>query len=266
MRRVRRRLACGLGRTRAALGLARRGAVVHGGSLVRGRRGSPVGSGLRSRRLGERRSGGRPGGGPIGGRRALGRRRRRLRRRTGRRRRRPRREEEQRVDVALLVGGDADPEIDVWLGKLRDAARTDGPDRRPLCEICAAHDTDRAEVDERDRVSGRCLNRHCLATGWNGSREGHCAGGRCDDRRADRRADVDAAMLAGRVRVAPERERPQDRAVDRPRPSRDGRRSRERDERDDGHGKTEGNAHDHHLVVRVENEERTVPGRSAVVK
>jgi hypothetical protein len=147
----------------------------------------------------------------------------RLRRRVGRRRagggQGPGREKAKGIDVSLLVARDPDAEVDVGLGQVDLAARPHRPDRRAFTYGRPALDGDRSEVHERQRVTGGCLNRHRLAAGRHGAREGHDAGRRREHRSAARCAEVDAAVLSGGVRMRPvERERSQDRTVDRPRP------------------------------------------------
>jgi hypothetical protein len=70
-------------------------------------------------------------------------------------RRRPRGQERQGIDIALVFGGYADPEVDERLGQVDDAARTNGADDRHLCDGLAALDGDRPEVHEGRRITGR---------------------------------------------------------------------------------------------------------------
>ena len=69
------------------------------------------------------------------------------------RRRRARRQQGQRVDVALLVGGQADAEVDERLRRVDDAARSHRAHRRALCDRLAPLDADRPQVQERRRVT-----------------------------------------------------------------------------------------------------------------
>jgi hypothetical protein len=74
--------------------------------------------------------------------------------------------------------------------------------------VGTARDADRAEVHERRGVARRRLDRHGLATTRHGPRErDNTFGGRAHVGGA-RRAEIDAAVLAGGVRViVVERER-----------------------------------------------------------
>jgi len=132
---------------------------------------------------------------------------------------RPRRQERQRVDVALVVRGHTHTEVDERLGQVDDAARPHRSDDSTFAHGRAALDADRAEVDERRGVPGRRLNGDGLAARRHGPREGDHARRRREDFGPARRADVDAAMLAGRIRMGViERERMQDGSIDRPGP------------------------------------------------
>jgi hypothetical protein len=144
-----------------------------------------------------------------------------LRRRLARRRRRQgrRRQEPQRVEVALRLGGNPDPEVHVRLRQLDLAGRADRPHAVTLGYRRALGDRDRAEVGQRDGVPVGRRDREALARSRDDAREGHRPGRGRDDARARGRADVDAAMLARRVRMCRiERERLQDRPVGRPGP------------------------------------------------
>jgi hypothetical protein len=89
-------------------------------------------------------------------------------------------------------------------------------------------------VDERGRKAERRLDRHRPPAGRHGSGEGHDALSRSEHGAAAGRTEVDAAVLASRVGVRViEQERPEHRAVDRPRPSTragDGERTRANDQ------------------------------------
>jgi hypothetical protein len=167
-------------------------------SIGRGRRGD--GSGRR---------------GPLGGRdRSLG---RRLARR-GRSQERSR-QELQRIEVALRLRGDADPQVNVRLRQLDLARRADRPHAVTLGERRALGDRDRAKVGQRDGVPVGRRDRETLARGRDGAREGHRPGRGRDDARARGRADVDAAMRARRVRMCGiELELLEDRPIGRPGP------------------------------------------------
>jgi len=88
--------------------------------------------------------------------------------------------------------------------------------------------------------------------------EGDDAGCRRMELGAGRAPDVDAAMLAARVRVGLEHERPQDRSLDGPRPPGRGRAQDERDEHRADQGRDS--------VVCFDNHASTLSGGSAVVK
>jgi hypothetical protein len=170
-----------------------------------------------------------------GGRRSVrGRRRLGDRRRLGRRgRNRARRQQVQRVDVALRIARRADAEIDVGLRMVCDTARSDGSDNSCLADGRAAAHSDRAEVDERRRVPERRLDRHRLAARRNGAGKRDDSLHGCEHGTPAGSSEIEAAMLAGAVRMgAVERERPQDRAVDRPGP-RLGTRHRQRERADE---------------------------------
>ena len=138
------------------------------------------------------------------------------------------RQECQRIDVALLVGGLAQPEVHVRLVQLRDAAWTDRADGGAFLDVVAASDRVRAQVDERRRIALRSLDRDGLAARRNRAGEADDADRRREHVRACRRAEVDTPMLAGSVGVRMvERERAHDRTVDGPCPCarrRDGQR------------------------------------------
>jgi hypothetical protein len=143
-------------------------------------------------------------------------------------------QERKRIHVALLVRRQAHAEVDVRLAQVDDAARPDRADDGAFGDVRAAPDSDRPEVDERDRVSRRRLDRNGLAAGRNGSGERHGPLRRRNHVRARPCCEIDAAVLSGRVRMrAVERERTQNGSVDRPRPGLRRRGQDERAERDD---------------------------------
>jgi hypothetical protein len=155
-----------------------------------------------------------------GGRSLLRDRRRCLSRRLARRRRQERRRQErQRIEVALRLRGDPDPQVHVRLRQLRLAGWADRPDAVSLGDRRALGDRDRAEVGERDGIPVGRRDREALARGRDGARERHRPGRGRDDARACVRADVEAAMLARRVRMRGiENERLEDRPARRPGP------------------------------------------------
>jgi hypothetical protein len=139
------------------------------------------------------------------------------RRRSGRRR--ERREEAERIEVALVVRVQADAQVNVRNVELGRPARPDRPDRCTLGEDGALGDSDRAEMRERDGERVRREDRDALAARGHRPCERHLSGGGRDNRRSRRGADVDAAMLATRVRVRRiERERREHRSGHGPRP------------------------------------------------
>jgi len=218
---------------------------------------------LRGRRSGRgRRQGGdcRRAGRRLGGRRSRGRGRRRRRRVEARRRSRGRlgrrgcrqglrcccwcrwrqrrsrrnrrgrwgrrrRQEAERIEVPLVVGVHADAQVHVGSVELGRPARPDRPDRRTLCEHGALRNAERAEMRERHGERIGREDRDALAARGHRPGERHLSGSRRDDRRSRRGADVDAPVLATRVRVRRiERERREHRSGHGPRP-----RARSRD-------------------------------------
>jgi hypothetical protein len=112
---------------------------------------------------------------------------------------------------------------------------------------------DRAEVEQRHRVSVRCPDRDRLPA----HRDSACE--RDDSRRgganvpAQVAGDVDAAMLAPRVRIVSEDEGSEHGAVDRPRPRLGGSGHGEAHEYGDEEGET---AHGQLLVLDLDNSRR----------
>jgi hypothetical protein len=109
-------------------------------------------------------------------------------------------------------------------------AVADLADDRSLRDHTAGRDDGRAELEQRDRVAVGSQDRDRAATARHRAREGDGSCGRGAHRRADRLTDVDAAVLAGGVAVLGQGERPQNRSVGRPGPS---RRDRDDDQRRD---------------------------------
>jgi hypothetical protein len=134
-------------------------------------------------------------------------------------RRRPGRQERQRVDIALVVGGRTHAEVHERLRRGHDAAQTDRADDCALAYLRSARHADRAEMNERDRVAERRLDRDGPPSRRNRPGERDDTARRREHIRTRRRSEVDTAMLTRGVRVGMvERERTQDRPVDRPRP------------------------------------------------
>ena len=96
-------------------------------------------------------------------------------------------------------------------------------DDRTLGDRAPAGNVDRAELEQRDRVSVGGLDRERAAARRDRPDEGHGARDGRANRLVDRRADIDAAVLPGLVLVCCERERPQDRPLHRPGPAGSGR-------------------------------------------
>ena len=178
-----------------------------------------------------------------------------LRGRGNHRRRRSGRAERQhgdRIDVTLWIARRPHAEIDVRLGSVGDAARTDRADDGSLRDGRAPGHGDGTQVHERGRVAGRRLDRDRLAAGGHGARERHDACGRREHRRPARGAEIDAAVLPGRIRMRlVEREWAQDRTVHGPGPglrTRDGKCARTDEQGGDS-------AHDlSSFVVKTEND------------
>ena len=139
-------------------------------------------------------------------------------RRLGRRRRAggaPRRKEAERVDVRL--GADADTEVRVGHRVLRLPRRSGLREHVTLRDRLAPTNVQLAEVRQRRFVlTGRDRQSEAVDRCRPGKRD-RAGDGRAKARRASQ-GDVDAAVLATRVRVAAHREPAQDRAVGGPRP------------------------------------------------
>jgi hypothetical protein len=150
-------------------------------------------------------------------------------------RRHDRRQQRQRVEIAVVVGGRADPEMDVRHVELRRAARADGADRRPLVDLRALRDRDRAEVRQRHGQRVARQDRHCPAARRDRAGERHGPGDRRRDVGSGRGADVDAAVLPARVRMRRiEGERREHGALDRPRPRPGTWHAEQEEQADDG--------------------------------
>lgn len=116
------------------------------------------------------------------------------------------REQRRRIDVSLRIGGDADPEVDVWHLVLGRSARPDSSHESPFPDDLSLAHADAAEMDERHGVAVLRLDRHDLAARAHRAGERHDSAGRCAHRGIALVADVDASMLAARIRVIAERE------------------------------------------------------------
>ena len=156
--------------------------------------------------------------------------RHRIRRRRLARRRRlgERRQEKERVEVPLRVGCLADAEVHVRDGLLGHAARAYRTNRLTLGDGCAAPDRHRAEMQQRDGVAVRRLDRDRPPAGRHGSGEGNDTAGRRDNRGTSSRADVDPTVETAGVGIGAEAERMQNRPLHGPGPPARRRRRHER--------------------------------------
>ncbi len=143
----------------------------------------------------------------------VGRRRLARRRRLG-----ERRQEKERVEVPLWVGGLADAEVHVRDGLLGHPARAHRTNGVTLGDGRPTPDGHRAEMQQRDGVAVRRLDRDRPPAGRHGSGERDNAAGRRDNRGTSSRADVDTTVEAARVRIGAEAERVQNRPLNRPGP------------------------------------------------
>jgi hypothetical protein len=126
---------------------------------------------------------------------------RRCRRPSRGKRLRGRRQEEQRVEVALGVGGQAYAEVHVRHCLLGDAADAGGADGLALADGRAPPNRQRAEMQQRHGVPVRRLDRERAPAGRHCAREGDDPGRGRGHRCAWRGTHVDAAVEARDVRV-----------------------------------------------------------------
>ena len=219
----------------------------------RGRRRSRRGSRCRYRRGCRRRRRDRSGGRSCSRRRRRRRRTRRRRRgsgrrcgrgrgcrdrRSGRRSRRAGWQEAQRIEVAVLVLGPADAEMDVRPFDLCVGAGSDRADARALDDGLPLGDGGGAEVRQRDGVAVGCRDREDEPVARHPPHERHVARRGRARGSALRTADVDATVLTACIRIGAEGERPQHRAVRGPTPRArtSGQRERECSRCDDDPG------------------------------
>jgi hypothetical protein len=189
-------------------------------------------------------------------------RRRRLRpigRPIGRRARRRGRgwEELQRIQVALRVARAAQAEVHIWNVELRVATWPDRTDTRSFDKRLAPPDRDRAQMREGDRKPVLGLDCHALAADRDGPGEGDRSGGWSRNRRARGSADVDAPVLPARIRIFPESERSQHRALNGPGP---GSRFRNREHAGTGNHRQHEEPHLLPLVVEIDNGNESTSG------
>jgi hypothetical protein len=146
---------------------------------------------------------------------------------TFRRRRRsglPDGQQRQRVEIPVRIGGQADAQMDVWLRSLGLAARADRSHDLPFADRRSNGQGDRSQVDEGDRIPVLGADRQAEPLARKPAGVGDDPRGRSAYLGSRRSADVDAAVLAARIRVVAGDERPEHRPLDRPAP-----RSRTRD-------------------------------------
>ena len=182
------------------------------------------------------------GGPPSAGRRSrnahrLGRRtsdwHRRLRRPRLRLTSGPRREQRERIEVAVRVRSQADAEVDVGLRPFHVAARADRAHHLALLDSRARSHADRPEMDQCDGIPVCRPDGETEPLMRKLPDEGDDARGRGANVGTGRRGDVDSTVLAAGVGVLLGDERPQHRAVDRPRP---GTRARSQNETEQDRG------------------------------
>ena len=135
--------------------------------------------------------------------------RHRVRRRLLARRRRlgERRQEQERVEVPLRIGGLANAEVHVRDGLLGHPARAHRTNRVALGDGRPAPDGHGTEMQQRDGVAVRRLDRDRPPAGRHGSGERDDAAGRRDNRGTSCRADVDPAVETACVRIGAKAER-----------------------------------------------------------
>jgi len=148
--------------------------------------------------------------------------------------------------------------VDVGLGPFRVSARPDRADDLAFTDRGADREADRPEMDQGHRVTICGADRQAEPVARHLPGEGDDAGSRSARVGSGRSGDVDAAVLAARIRIVPGGERPEHLALDGPAPRGGAGRAGERDQQ---HGD-----HDDQNVARFENHAGNLPGRSAVVK
>jgi hypothetical protein len=118
-----------------------------------------------------------------------------------------RREESQRIEVSVRVRGQANPEVHMGLGKVGLSARSDDANDVSLSDLLIPSHAHCTELKERDRVAVGRPNGDRAAACRHDAGKGDSSAGRRDYRSAERRSDVDSAMLAPGVRIFSEVER-----------------------------------------------------------
>ncbi len=172
------------------------------------------------------------------------------------------RQEEERVHIAVRVRGDAHSEIDVRLCELWDPARANRPDDLSLTDGNAPPHRVRPEVQQRDRVAVRGLDRDGLTAPRNRSGERNSSRLWRADRCPGRGPDVDPPMLPRRVRIRAKREGRQDRPGNRPAPA----ECRRREDQRSGCDQEDEDAQEPTSVVTDENAQANVARPLVVVK
>jgi hypothetical protein len=112
-----------------------------------------------------------------------------------------RRQEEQGVEVSLLVGEQADPELHVGHRVRRHAARADGRHRLALGHGRALADQERAEMQQRDRIAVGRLDRDRQPVRGDAADERDGSRGWREHGASEWPLEVDAAVLPRRERV-----------------------------------------------------------------
>jgi hypothetical protein len=143
------------------------------------------------------------------------------------------RKQQERVDVAVRIRGQANTEVDIGLQALGVAARSDRSDDFAFTDGRSDSDGNRSQVDKRDRVPVLGADRQTPTLVRNLAGESDDPGHRSAHVGARRRADVDSAVLPASVRVVAGDEGPQHGAVDGPAPPGSARDEGERSEQRD---------------------------------
>jgi hypothetical protein len=167
---------------------------------------------------------------------------------TFRRRRRsglPDGQQRKRVEIPVRIGGQADAEMDVWLRSLWLAARADRPHDLSIADSRSNGQGNRSQVDEGDGIPVLGADRQAEPLARQPAGVGDDPLGRSAYFGSRRRADVDAAVLTARIRVAAGDERAEHRPLDRPAPR---SRMRGMGEAEEQHGHQDAQA-----VARCEN-------------
>lgn len=113
-------------------------------------------------------------------------------------------EESQRVEVPVRICSHANSEIHMRLRELGLTARPNDADDVSFADLLISSDAHCAELQQRDRVAVSRPDGDRAAARRHRAGEGHPSAGRRDYRSAERRPDVDSAMLAPGIRVSAE--------------------------------------------------------------